>query len=117
VTGCGPEEFIDAWDLAGTRHLLANQNTQVVFKNGSRRREEAYFGCEKHFRLRDAPPSPLRYDAIAPKPEAKAEKRRFGATAVRLVTFAATPPATILELACQNTRMQVDLAPFIYLWY
>src|SRR6266480_12162 len=27
------------------------------------------------FRLRGAPPSPLRYDAIAPKPEAKAEKR------------------------------------------
>jgi len=25
------------------------------------------------FRLRGAPPSPLRYDAIAPKPEAKAE--------------------------------------------
>ena len=63
---------------------------------------------EKHFRLRDAPPSPLRYDAIAPKPEAKAEKRhsrravapsqRVGATAVRLVTSAATALATILEL-------------------
>src|SRR6266566_5978206 len=53
---------------------------------------------EEHFRLRDAPPSPLRYDAIAPKPEAKAEKRRFGATAVRLVTSAATARATILEL-------------------
>ena len=54
--------------------------------------------AEKHFRLRDAPPSPLRYDAIAPKPEAKAEKRRFGATAVRLVTSAAMALATILEL-------------------
>src|SRR6266511_3842057 len=32
-------------------------------------------------RLRVAPPSPLRYDAIAPKPEAAAEKRRAGATA------------------------------------
>src|SRR6266487_2529718 len=56
------------------------------------------FWREKHFLLRDAPPSPLRYDAIAPKPEAKAEKRRFGATAVRLVTSAATALATILEL-------------------
>ena len=37
-------------------------------------------GREKHFRLRDAP------------------KRRFGATAVRLVTSAATALATILEL-------------------
>jgi len=38
------------------------------------------------FRLRGAPPfplPPLRYDATAPKPEAKAEQRRFGATAVR----------------------------------
>jgi len=56
------------------------------------------FWREKHFRLRDAPPSPLRYDAIAPKPEAKAEKRRFGATAVRLVTSAATGLGTFLEL-------------------
>jgi len=32
-------------------------------------------------RIRGAPPSPLRYDAIAPKPKAKAEKRSFGATA------------------------------------
>ena len=34
----------------------------------------------------------------------------------RLVTIAPTPPATI-ERLCQNTRMHVELAPFIYLWY
>src|SRR6266487_3746159 len=60
------------------------------------------FWREKHFRLRDAPPSPLRYDAIAPKPEAKAEKRRFGAKAVRLVTSAATALAMILELTLRQ---------------
>src|SRR6266542_117697 len=69
--------------------------------------------AEKHFRLRDAPPSPLRYDAIAPKPEAKAEKRRFGATTVRLVTSAATALRTILEPTLRRTaslRRPVALA-------
>ena len=39
-------------------------------------------------RLRGAPPSPLRYDAIAPKPKAKAEERRFGAAAAGPTLFA-----------------------------
>ena len=35
--------------------------------------------CGWSFRLRGAPPSPLRSDAIAPKPAAVAPERRFGA--------------------------------------
>ena len=62
------------------------------------------------FRFRGAPPSPLRYDAIAPKPEAKAEKRRFGATAVRLVTSAATALATILELTLGGAPIPLQFA-------
>src|SRR5882724_8966357 len=74
---------------------------------------------KKHFRLRDAPPSPLRYDAIAPKPEAKAEKRRsrravapsqrVGATAVRLVTSAARLLRRFLNSSCRLDRTQPEL--------
>ena len=46
------------------------------------RGEHGYpIGAGRTFRLCGAPPSPFRSDAIAPKPKAKAEKRRFGATA------------------------------------
>src|SRR6266478_4732084 len=48
---------------------------------------------EKHFRLRDAP------------------KRRFGATAVRLVTSAPTTLATITELTLESLRTATVARP------
>jgi len=56
------------------------------------------------FRLRGAPPSPLRYDAIAPKPEAKAEKRR---SRLGEASGAARVGAPAVRRLCEKRRLVV----------